>query len=228
MTRDRRAAGMRIPAVVAVLAAAGLVTGWSLRGGLPVPVVPTTFAADPATPRGVLDAPLPVGSTPAPGTGGATGSSDAADEAAITALRHRGLRLPIDDADRERLKGMFGESRGGSAAHEAVDIVAPRDTPIHAVDDGTIAKLFTSKAGGLTIYQYDPDQLFCYYDAHLERYATGLVDGQRVTRGEVIGYVGTSGNAPADTPHLHFAIFQLGADHRWWGGRPIDPYLVLR
>jgi peptidoglycan LD-endopeptidase LytH len=229
MTRDRRDTGRPIPAVVAVLAAAAAMTGWSLRGGLPVPVVPTTSAAGPATRSGVVDAPLPgAGSTPAPVTGGAAGTSDASDEAAITTLRHRGLRVPIDDADVERLKGMFSESRGGNPAHEAVDILAPRDTPIHAVDDGTIAKLFTSQAGGLTVYQFDPDQRFSYYYAHLERYATGLIDGQRVTRGEVIGFVGTSGNAPANTPHLHFAIFELGADHRWWSGRPIDPYLVFR
>jgi len=228
MTRDRRDAGGPLPAVVAVLVAAGVMSGWSLRGGLPVPLVPTTSAAGPATPRGVVDAPLAgAESTPAPATSGAAGTSEAADEAAIAALRQRGLRLPVDDADVERLKGMFGQSRGGSAAHEAVDIVAPRDTPIHAVDDGTIAKLFTSQAGGLTVYQFDADQRFCYYYAHLERYATDLLDGQRVTRGEVIGYVGTSGNAPPDTPHLHFAILQVGADHRWWGGRPIDPYLVL-
>jgi peptidoglycan LD-endopeptidase LytH len=221
MTRDRRDASGRIPAIVAVLAAAGVVTGGSLRGGPPVPVVPTVFAADLATPRGVVD-PLP------PGAGSSPATSDAADDAAITALRQRGLRLPIDDTDVERLKGMFSQPRGENPAHEAVDIVAPRDTPIHAVDDGTIAKLFMSQAGGLTIYQFDPDQRFCYYYAHLERYATDLVDGQRVTRGEVIGYVGTSGNAPADTPHLHFAIFEVGPDHRWWGGRPIDPHLVLR
>jgi murein DD-endopeptidase MepM/ murein hydrolase activator NlpD len=223
MTRDRRDAGGRMPAFVAVLAAAGVMTGWSLRGGLPVPVVATESTADPRTPRGVVDAPLPrAGSTPAPAT------RDAADEAAIAALRHRHLRVPIDDADVERLKGMFGVARGHNATHEAVDILAPRDTPIHAVDDGTVAKLFTSRAGGLTIYQFDPDQRFCYYYAHLAHYATGLLDGQRVTRGEVIGYVGTSGDAATNTPHLHFAIFEMGADHRWWGGRPIDPYLVLR
>ena len=144
------------------------------------------------------------------------------------ALRQYGLRVPIDDADVERLKGMFGESRGGNPRHEAVDILAPRDTPIHAVGDGTIAKLFTSQAGGLTIYQFDPERRFCYYYAHLERYATGLADGQRVTRGEVIGFVGTSGNAPPNTPHLHFAIFELDAERQWWSGRPIDPYLVFK
>ena len=222
MTRDRRDAGGRIPAVVAVLAAAGVMTGWSLRGGLPVPVVPTTSAAGPAIPRGVVDAPLPAtGSTSA-------ATSPAADEAAITALRQRGLRLPIDDADVERLKGMFARTRDGSPPHEAVDIVAPRDTPIHAVEDGTIARLFTSTAGGLTIYQFDPDQRFSYYYAHLERYAPGLAEGQRVMRGDVIGFVGTSGNAPPDTPHLHFAIFELEAKRQWWSGRPIDPYLVFK
>ncbi len=211
MTRDRRDAGGRIPAVVAVLAATCVMTGWSLRGGLPVPLVPTTSAA---------------GSSPA--TGGAAATSDAADEAVITALRQRGLRLPIDDADVERLKGMFARTRDGNPPHEAVDIVAPRDTPIHAVDDGTIAKLFTSQAGGLTIYQFDLDQRFCYYYAHLERYATGLVEGQRVARGDVVGFVGTSGNAPPDTPHLHFAISELDAERQWWSGRPIDPYLVFK
>src|SRR5204862_4412166 len=103
-----------------------------------------------------------------------------------------------------------------------------RHTPIRAVEDGTIAKLFNSKAGGITIYQFDPDRAFCYYYAHLQRYAPGLHDGQQVSRGDIIGYVGTTGNAPPDTPHLHFAIFQLGADKRWWQGRPIDPYLVLK
>jgi len=228
MTRDRRDAGGRIPPVVAVLATAGVMTGWSLRGGLPVPVVPTASAAGPAIPRGVVDAPLPAaGSTPA-ATGGAAGTSPTADEAAITALRQRGLRLPIDDADVERLKGMFARTRDGSPPHEAVDIGAPRDTPIHAVDDGTIAKLFTSQAGGLTIYQFDPDQRFSYYYAHLEHYAPGLVEGQRVMRGDVIGFVGTSGNAPPDTPHLHFAISELDAARQWWSGRPIDPYLVFK
>ena len=193
-----------------------------------MPVVPTTSAADPATARGGVEAPLPsAGSTPA-ATGGAAGTSPAADEAAITALRQRGLRLPIDGADVAQLKGMFARTRDGSPPHEAVDIVAPRDTPIHAVDDGTIAKLFTSQAGGLTIYQFDPDQRFSYYYAHLEHYAPGLVEGQRVMRGDVIAFVGTSGNAPPDTPHLHFAISELDAARQWWSGRPIDPYLVFK
>jgi murein DD-endopeptidase MepM/ murein hydrolase activator NlpD len=136
--------------------------------------------------------------------------------------------LPLDGENIESLKGGFSETRGGSRPHEAVDMLAPRNTPVRAVENGTIAKLFTSKAGGLTIYQFDPAGHLCYYYAHLERYANGLKDGQPVLQGDVIGYVGTSGNAPPNTPHLHFAVFELNADKRWWQGRPLDPYLVFK
>jgi murein DD-endopeptidase MepM/ murein hydrolase activator NlpD len=138
------------------------------------------------------------------------------------------LRVPIEGADVETWKGSFKERRG-DRPHEAVDILAPRNTPVHAVDNGTIAKLFYSKGGGgLTIYHFDPTGKLCYYYAHLERYANGLREGQSVTRGDVIGYVGTSGNAPPNTPHLHFAVFQLDNERRWWKGRPLDPYEVFR
>ena len=139
------------------------------------------------------------------------------------------LRVPIDGEDIESLKNGFAERRdAGGRPHEAVDMLAPRNTPVHAVDSGSVAKLFTSKAGGLTIYQFDPGGRLCYYYAHLERYADGLKDGQAISQGDVIGYVGTTGNAPANTPHLHFAVFELNADKRWWQGTPIDPYLVFK
>ena len=118
------------------------------------------------------------------------------------------LRLPIDGMNPELVKGGFYESRG-SRRHEAVDILAPRHTPVHAVESGTIARLFFSKAGGITIYQFDRSGRLCYYYAHLERYADGLHEGDAVSQGEVIGYVGTTGNAPPNTPHLHFAVFEL-------------------
>jgi murein DD-endopeptidase MepM/ murein hydrolase activator NlpD len=147
----------------------------------------------------------------------------------IAELRHHSLRVPLDNANVEVMKGGFAERRDRDArSHEAVDMLAPRNTPVHAVENGTIARLFFSKAGGTTIYQFDPSGQFCYYYAHLERYADGLHDGQPVSKGDVIGYVGTSGNARRDTPHLHFAIFQLTDVHRWWQGSPIDPYLVFR
>ena len=149
---------------------------------------------------------------------------------AVGVLQTRALRVPIDGVDVETMKGSFDEHRSGAGGHEhdAVDILAARNTAIHAVDDGSVAKLFYSKAGGTTVYQFDPSQRFCYYYAHLERYADGLRDGQPIARGDVIGYVGTSGNAPPGTPHLHFAVYELTPERRWWQGRAIDPYLVFR
>jgi peptidoglycan LD-endopeptidase LytH len=138
------------------------------------------------------------------------------------------LRVPIDGANVETWKGAFDERRGGgSRGHEAVDILSPRNTPVHAVTAGTIAKIFESKDGGHTVYQFDGDDRFCYYYAHLERYADTLHEGQRVNQGDIIGYVGTSGNAPANTPHLHFAVYQLDNQKRWWKGTPLDPYVVF-
>jgi murein DD-endopeptidase MepM/ murein hydrolase activator NlpD len=137
------------------------------------------------------------------------------------------LRMPIDHMDVEAMKSGFQERRG-SRPHQATDLLAPRNTPVHAVNGGTIAKLFVSKAGGLTIYQFDPSGQVCYYYAHLERYAEGLREAQAVSAGEVIGYVGTSGNAPPNTPHLHFAVFELNGDREWWKGRAVDPYPLFK
>jgi murein DD-endopeptidase MepM/ murein hydrolase activator NlpD len=95
-----------------------------------------------------------------------------------------------------------------------------------AVDDGRVVKLFNSARGGLTVYQFDPTETFCYYYAHLDRYAPGLDEGDSVRRGSLLGFVGTTGNAPKDTPHLHFTIFKLGPDKRWWEGTPINPFPI--
>jgi murein DD-endopeptidase MepM/ murein hydrolase activator NlpD len=143
----------------------------------------------------------------------------------LDALRGRHLALPVEGIQRKALRDTFAEGREGHV-HEAMDILAPRGTPVVAVDDGRIEKLFNSKRGGLTVYQFDPGGTYCYYYAHLDRYAPGLAEGQVVKRGQVIGYVGTSGNAAPDTPHLHFTIFKLGEDKRWWQGAPINPFPV--
>ena len=147
---------------------------------------------------------------------------------AIEDLRQRTLLMPVLGIKKENLRSNFDELRGGSRRHEAIDILAPRNTPVFAVEDGKIARLFQSAAGGITIYQYDPSEKYVYYYAHLEKYAPGLDEGDKVQRGDVIGYVGTTGNAPRNTPHLHFAIFKMTDDKRWWQGTPIDPYSVLR
>jgi murein DD-endopeptidase MepM/ murein hydrolase activator NlpD len=143
-------------------------------------------------------------------------------------LRLRSLLLPVRGIELDDLRSSFDDPRGSGRRHEAIDILAPRGTDVVAVEDGVVAKLFTSVAGGLTIYQMDPSQTFVYYYAHLDRYAPGIKEGLALRRGDVIGAVGTTGNAPADTPHLHFAILKLDPDKRWWGGTALDPFLVWR
>ncbi len=137
------------------------------------------------------------------------------------------LLIPVQGVRADQLKSNFSERRSGGRAHEAIDIRAPRGTPVLAVADGTIRKLFTSGAGGLTIYQYDTNETTCYYYAHLDGYAPTTREGQHVSRGDVIGYVGTTGNAPPGTPHLHFAITRLPPTKEWWKGEAVDPYPYL-
>jgi murein DD-endopeptidase MepM/ murein hydrolase activator NlpD len=150
------------------------------------------------------------------------------DESAIAMLRRRGLEFPVEGVDRKELRDTFSDTRGEGRSHEALDIMAPRGTPVRAVEDGTITKLFESRGGGgLTIYQFDPSESFCYYYAHLDRYAPGIREGQPVHRGQVIGYVGSTGNASPEAPHLHFTIFQLTSERKWWKGEPLNPYPVF-
>jgi murein DD-endopeptidase MepM/ murein hydrolase activator NlpD len=149
----------------------------------------------------------------------------AADGAALLAARS--IVMPVQGVRGQALQDTFTDGRTGGA-HEALDIPAPRGTPVRAVDDGPLVKLFTSVPGGLTIYQFDPAGQLAYYYAHLDRYAEGLREGMALRRGDIIGYVGTTGNAPPDAPHLHFAVFLLDADKRWWKGTAINPYPALR
>jgi murein DD-endopeptidase MepM/ murein hydrolase activator NlpD len=143
-------------------------------------------------------------------------------------LSARKLLIPVEGITSDKLVRSYHDARTGGRLHEALDIIAPRNTPVLAVEDGTIAKLFISNAGGLTVYQFDPGQQYSYYYAHLERYADGLKEGDRISRGQVLGFVGTSGNAPKQTPHLHFAVYRLTPEKHWWEGTPIDPYDILR
>ena len=153
----------------------------------------------------------------------ATASVDLA--AATKTLATRSLEFPVKGFE-AALRDNFDERRG-SAPHEALDIMAPRGTAVVAVDDGTIAKLFRSAAGGITLYQFDPTQTLAYYYAHLDRYAPGIEQGGKVRRGQVIGYVGSTGNARADAPHLHFTVYALGPSKEWWKGVAINPYRQL-
>lgn len=157
-----------------------------------------------------------------------TRSDQVIDGDPIASLRRRTLDVPVQGVERGALRESFDEMREGTRRHNGIDILAPRNTPVVAVEDGVIAKLFTSEAGGLTIYQFDPGSEYVYYYAHLDRYADGLKDGLRVLRHQVIGYVGTTGNAPKETPHLHFEISKLTPAKQWWKSSPIDPYRILK
>lgn len=137
------------------------------------------------------------------------------------------LLIPVAGIPASALKDTFNDARGAERRHEAIDIVAPRGTQVLAVADGKLVKLFNSKPGGLTIYQFDTRERFAYYYAHLDRYAADLKEGMSLKRGDLLGYVGTSGNANPNTPHLHFAIFELELQKQWWVGRPINPYPLL-
>lgn len=143
-------------------------------------------------------------------------------------LARRDLLLPVQGIRQDQLLNTFDDARGEGRVHEAIDIMAPRNTPVVAVEAGRIAKLFASDRGGLTIYQFDPTETYSYYYAHLERYAPGLDEGDQVARGQLLGYVGSSGNAGPNNPHLHFAIFKLDEEKKWWKGTPVNPYQVLR
>lgn len=187
---------------------------------------PAAAAALPTNPRGEQ----PSGPAPVAGprdeqpSGPAPIAAGAGDAAALLAARP--LIVPVAGVAPSELADMFDEARGGRR-HEAIDILAPRGTKVFAVDDGTVAKLFTSKPGGLTVYQFDPQGRLAYYYAHLDRYAEGLQEGMTLRRGDLLGYVGTSGNA-GNTPHLHFAVFRLGPQRRWWEGDAVNPYPALR
>jgi murein DD-endopeptidase MepM/ murein hydrolase activator NlpD len=207
----------------------------------PKPVIqdqPPTAAMSRAAPRGLypLKRPAVAAATAAPVVPTVAGSVPAADRSTSTTAANpvaqsevpepRPLIVPVSGIDPSALKDMFDEVRG-NRRHEAIDILAPRGTPVIATDDGVVKKLFTSVPGGLTIYQFDPDERYCYYYAHLDHYTAGLHEGQHLQKGEVIAYVGTTGNAPKETPHLHFALIRLDPDKRWWKGTYVNPYPLL-
>lgn len=140
-----------------------------------------------------------------------------------------GLAIPVAGVNAKQLTDTFTQARaGGARVHDAIDIMADEGTPVIAATDGTVEKLFFSDGGGgITAYIRSPDQRWTYYYAHLQGYAPGLAEGQKVKRGQVIGRVGHTGNADAAGPHLHFAINQMRAGEKWHQGSPINPYPLL-
>ncbi|MCP3042700.1 M23 family metallopeptidase [Xanthomonas euvesicatoria] len=209
-----------------VLGAAGY--WWLERTAPEAKVEPSSSAAPIATDRNsesaapmAASAPLP---DPAP-TGMPAATTPAQPPAA--AAPGSDLLIPVEGIGASQLQDTFTDARSEGRVHDAIDILAPTGTPVVAVADGTVEKLFTSERGGLTIYQFEPGGKYCYYYAHLERYADGLAEKQSIKRGQVIGYVGSTGNANPAAPHLHFEIHRSGPEKQWWKGEALNPYPVL-
>lgn len=218
-------------AVLAVVAGI-VIGGWFRPAATTRPAETVTAPAAPAgsqaAPSVVAEAPV---AEPAPNTDAeaiTVGMGPVDETSDLSRLRTRQLTLPVSGVSAAQLTDTYTQSRAAGRPHEAIDIMASRGTPVFAVEDGPVAKLFLSKPGGITLYQFDPAGNYAYYYAHLDRYAEGIAEGTSLRKGQVIAYVGSTGNASPDAPHLHFAIFRLGPEKQWWRGTPLNPFLVWR
>jgi murein DD-endopeptidase MepM/ murein hydrolase activator NlpD len=155
-------------------------------------------------------------------------AQDGREYARIPAVANN-LLLPVQGVRPDQLVDTYTQSRsGGARVHNAIDIMAPRGTPVLAATGGMVEKLFLSNLGGITAYVRSPDRRTIYYYAHLDSYAPGLTEKQMVRAGQVIGFVGSTGDASPDAPHLHFAISVADPQEGWWQGEPVNPYPLLR
>jgi len=187
----------------------------------------------------IVAAPAPTrGSSPSPTSSRGSPSSSVplatiavlgpSAEADFEYVRARHLQLPVAGIRTDQLSDSFDEPRDGSRRHHAIDILAPRGTPVLAADDGRVLRVSWNSAGGNTVYATDADSRIVYYYAHLDHYRDSLVAGRPLTKGDTIGFVGTTGNAPKDIPHLHFQIMRMPQDGKYWNGEPINPFAILR
>lgn len=198
MTRLGILVGLLLAILIAALATMVRVTGPGQGGPKPAPVT-----AAPQTDRAPAGTPAPAPSGP--------------------------LTIPVQGVAAAALRDDWAEPRGGgSRVHHAIDIMAATGTPVLAAADGRIEKLFQSQLGGTTIYERSADGGTVYYYAHLDRYAPTLVEGQAVARGQVIAAVGSTGDADAGAPHLHFEIHRMAPGQKWWEGEEVNPYPLLR
>jgi murein DD-endopeptidase MepM/ murein hydrolase activator NlpD len=239
------ALGGYVLGIATVLLILWALSGFHAQNGLPTATAPPQASLPqgsgtapgtmnpPATPAPAVPGTAPDSTRPWLGGGQpaqppSSSSSTSSAGAEPGDLGQRNLLLPVQGIRADQLSDTFHDARGGGTrVHEALDIMASRGTPVLATEDGRIAKLFTSKQGGLTIYQFDPTETYAYYYAHLDHYADGLAEGQTVRRGQLLAYVGSTGDASPDGPHLHFAIYRLTPEKHWWQGAPIDPFPLL-
>jgi murein DD-endopeptidase MepM/ murein hydrolase activator NlpD len=180
--------------------------------------------------RQVYSAPAPA-SRPAPDApprvvlaGAAIGRSAVSSSEAVNYLLARRMEIPVAGVTLAQLQDTFDEGRDASRVHRSLDILAPRGTPVVSADSGRILRMSVNALGGNTIYATDPLGRVVYYYAHLDAYQPGLTQGATIARGDTLGFVGTTGNAPKDTPHLHFQVMRMPPDGKYWDGDPINPY----
>ena len=138
------------------------------------------------------------------------------------------LMIPVKGVKRAQLQDTYNDSRSEGRTHNAIDIIAPLGTPVVAAADGEIVKFFESKLGGITIYQHSIDKKIVYYYAHLQKRAENLREKDPVKRGDIIGYVGDTGNAGAGNYHLHFSVYEIQSPERYWEGNNINPFDLLK
>jgi murein DD-endopeptidase MepM/ murein hydrolase activator NlpD len=219
--------GFGFGAGMAVLAGALWMSG-NLRTSAAAPMPTTTTLTAPAAAPVPAEAPkLPSSASPPPPAAQPFPPvKDGADRTAPDANVDRPI-VPVQGVALGQITDTFNDKRDGHK-HEALDIPASRGTPVVASVEGNVARLFQSKLGGITVYEFDDSQTYCYYYAHLDHYASGLKEGTLLRQGQVLGYVGTTGNAPKDAPHLHFEVHKLGAEKKWWKGEAVDPLNLLR
>lgn len=138
------------------------------------------------------------------------------------------LLVPVQGVRPDQLVDTYTAARSEGRRHDAIDVAAKRGTPVLATANGVVLKLFQSVRGGTTLYQLAPDRRTIYYYAHLDRYAPGMAEGRVLRQGDLIGYVGNTGNAGAGNDHLHFEISTTSDPARYWAGTPQNPYPLLR
>lgn len=203
----------------------------------PAPVVVNATPTSPTPPAAIQTPSEDVSSIPSPSESSQTPgpivspSPASSAEPSVTPAGFVGtldLIVPVAGVSADQLQDTFSDSRSEGRVHDAIDIMAPAGTPVVAAADGHIVKLFQSDRGGITIYQLSADRKLIFYYAHLQRYADGIVEGKQVRRGEVIAYVGDTGNAGAGNYHLHFSIAITSDPKRYWEGTNINPYPLLR
>jgi murein DD-endopeptidase MepM/ murein hydrolase activator NlpD len=169
----------------------------------------------------------PLAGAPPSDTAPAPERTTTVTDADLNYIAARNLLIPVANVTASQLRDTFNQARSEARQHDAIDIMAPQGTLVLATTDGAVIKLFQSDRGGVTLYELDPSGRYVYYYAHLMRYADGIAEGKQLRRGDVIAYVGDTGNAGAGNYHLHFAISKTTSPHQWSGGDPINPYPLL-